>query len=106
MVWALHKIAYRSQSPEPVVVKKVHAVSGRDSWEERWFASCDFDRKAAQLAAAARALPSTKVHSIELAAMLKQDLPELGSFKPWADCDCDFNDQDFSSLTCSGLERT
>ena len=105
MAWALRKIAYRSESPEPVVVKKVHAYSGRDSWEERRFASYDFNRKAAQLAVAARALPQAKVHCIELTAMLKQDVPELNSFKPWADSDSDFNDQDFSSLICSGLER-
>lgn len=103
-MWKLDKIAYRSESPEPIVIKKLHAHSGRDSWEERRFVTYDFDGKAAQLALAARALPATKAAYIELAAMVDEDAPELKSFKPRGSYEDSVDDQDFSTLTCSRLE--
>ena len=100
-MWKLGKIAHRSESPVPIVIKRLHAYSGRDSWEERRYATYDFDEKAAQLALAARALPSAKTTCIELAAMVNEDVPELNSFKPCGSYDDGVDDQDFSTLTCS-----
>ena len=86
------------------MVRKLHALSGKESWEERCYALFDFDQKAAQLALAAQSLSSSKVIYIELTALLKENVPELKFLKPLSSGET-IKDEDFSGLTCSALER-